>query len=173
MIFNWILMKRKLSLQFCIDSRKSSVYWNCFQIQMCFRILNSQFHNKASSGIIFQYFLFYSVFLARNVQSLEAKQKSPLREKDDLVLICSAQGSSETTFSWYKNGFLLNVSRSIRLVFTVLFLCVYSFHRSFNDKLNSAESCSWLQAMVELKKFLLPKSSELLLSTIQVSIKSN
>lgn len=77
-------------------------------------------------------FAFFSV-----MQSLVAKQKSPLRERDDLVLICSAQGSSETTFSWYKNGFLLNISRSIRLVLE--FLRIYSIaKRAFIVVINVA-----------------------------------
>ena len=63
-------------------------------------------------------FLFF-LFLTFLLQSLEAKPKSPQREGDDLVLICTAQGSSKTTFSWYKNGFLLNITRSIRLVYFV------------------------------------------------------
>ncbi|KAL7031712.1 hypothetical protein ACKWTF_007108 [Chironomus riparius] len=50
------------------------------------------------------------------LQSLEAKPKSPQREGDDLVLMCTAHGSPRTTFSWYKNGFLLNVTRSIRKI---------------------------------------------------------
>ncbi|KAG5682683.1 hypothetical protein PVAND_012018 [Polypedilum vanderplanki] len=48
------------------------------------------------------------------LQSLVASQKSPLREGDDLVLKCTAQGSAETKFNWFKNGFLLNATRSIR-----------------------------------------------------------
>ena len=89
---------------------------------------------------------FFSTFL---LQSLEAKPKSPQREGDDLVLVCSAQGSSRTTFSWYKNGFLLNVTRSIRLVYLFLkyflqhtlipsekFFCVLRFFISFHPHLS-------------------------------------
>lgn len=86
-----------------------------------------------------------STFYFSRSQSLEAKQKSPLRERDDLVLICSAQGSSETAFSWFKNGFLLNVSRSIRFVQHFLF-CLDSLSKwKIILENSSTKSVLWLR----------------------------
>lgn len=84
---------------------------------VCFSPNNKNTKKKKNS--IYNFAFFCCLF--SNLQSLESQQKSPLREKDDLVIFCTAQGSTQTTFSWYKNGFLLNVSKSIRLVSGELF----------------------------------------------------
>ncbi|CAO1396878.1 unnamed protein product [Diamesa serratosioi] len=53
------------------------------------------------------------------LQTLESTPKSPLREKSDLVIACTAQGSSRLSFKWFKNGMILNTSRSMRKVSSI------------------------------------------------------
>ncbi|XP_050095110.1 uncharacterized protein LOC126577486 [Anopheles aquasalis] len=54
------------------------------------------------------------------LQSVVINQKGPVRENTEFILSCVAQGSSTMSFRWYKNGFLVNVTKATRNMWTRL-----------------------------------------------------
>ncbi|XP_068086168.1 uncharacterized protein [Anabrus simplex] len=54
------------------------------------------------------------------LQSVRVNQDRPIRENDEFILSCVAQGSSYMTFRWYKDGVFVNESKSIRNMWTRL-----------------------------------------------------
>uniref|UniRef100_A0A1B0AT94 Ig-like domain-containing protein n=1 Tax=Glossina palpalis gambiensis TaxID=67801 RepID=A0A1B0AT94_9MUSC len=50
-----------------------------------------------------------------NLTDLIVSPKQPIREGNEFVLSCTAQGSPRMSFQWYKDGVIVNVSRATRI----------------------------------------------------------
>ncbi|XP_046986208.1 adhesion G protein-coupled receptor L4-like [Schistocerca americana] len=54
------------------------------------------------------------------VDEVKVNQKNPVRENEEFIVSCIAQGSSHMTFTWFKDGVFVNHSKSIRNMWTKL-----------------------------------------------------
>ncbi|XP_049954771.1 uncharacterized protein LOC126470801, partial [Schistocerca serialis cubense] len=54
------------------------------------------------------------------LQEVKVNQKNPVRENEEFIVSCIAQGSSHMTFTWFKDGVFVNHSKSIRNMWTKL-----------------------------------------------------
>ncbi|XP_049845498.1 uncharacterized protein LOC126298235 [Schistocerca gregaria] len=59
-------------------------------------------------------------FLILRLQEVKVNQKNPVRENEEFIVSCIAQGSSHMTFTWFKDGVFVNHSKSIRNMWTKL-----------------------------------------------------
>ncbi|XP_049807000.1 adhesion G protein-coupled receptor L4 [Schistocerca nitens] len=62
----------------------------------------------------------YTQFLILRLQEVKVNQKNPVRENEEFIVSCIAQGSSHMTFTWFKDGVFVNHSKSIRNMWTKL-----------------------------------------------------
>ncbi|XP_049782694.1 adhesion G protein-coupled receptor L4 [Schistocerca cancellata] len=62
----------------------------------------------------------YTHFLILRLQEVKVNQKNPVRENEEFIVSCIAQGSSHMTFTWFKDGVFVNHSKSIRNMWTKL-----------------------------------------------------
>ncbi|GLV32325.1 uncharacterized protein CBL_00964 [Carabus blaptoides fortunei] len=54
------------------------------------------------------------------LQSVKVNRPKVIREGDEFIISCLAQGSSYMTFQWYKDGIFVNTSKAIRAMWTHL-----------------------------------------------------